>query len=74
VQVSNFAVLQRLGLKKPAWLPDFGQAKRKAILERFFSQPISREVRCGGVGMWQGGQSAPASTSAMHVSQLNCLS
>ena len=53
VQVANFAILQRLGLKKPAWLPDFGQDKRRAILERFFSSPISREVR--GAWRWQGG-------------------
>lgn len=39
--------MKRLGVKKPAWLPDFGKDKRKALLERFFASPISRQVWCG---------------------------
>lgn len=40
--VLSFAVSRALGLSRPTWLPDFGLAKRKAVLDRFFSAP-SRE-------------------------------
>lgn len=35
--------MKRLGLKKPSFLPDFGQEKRKAVLDRFFG-PVDSQV------------------------------
>ena len=45
LSVHAFQFMKRLGVKKPAWLPDFGKDKRKALLEHFFASPISRQVR-----------------------------
>ena len=41
VRIVSFGILKSLGFKKPAWLPDFGRSKRKAVLDRFFG-PIDR--------------------------------
>ncbi|CAL8463530.1 g3064 [Coccomyxa elongata] len=37
LEVQNFKFMKDLGLKKPAFLPDFGKEKRKALLDRFFT-------------------------------------
>lgn len=37
LEVQNFKFMKDLGPKKPAFLPDFGKEKRKALLDRFFT-------------------------------------
>ncbi|KAK9917218.1 hypothetical protein WJX75_001950 [Coccomyxa subellipsoidea] len=37
LEVQNFKFMKELGLKKPAFLPDFGKEKRKALLDRFYT-------------------------------------
>ena len=41
--VYAWALFKALGLQKPGWLPDFGVAKRKAVLERFFGGGIDHD-------------------------------
>jgi len=36
LQVVSWSFFKKLGLQKPAWLPDFGQPRRQRVLERFF--------------------------------------
>lgn len=41
--VLAWSFFKKLGLKKPAFLPDFGLKKRRALLQRFYG-PIDRRV------------------------------
>lgn len=42
VAVHSFQFFKSLGLKKPAFLPDFGRRKREAVLQRFFGCGTAR--------------------------------
>ncbi|CAL5223759.1 g6322 [Coccomyxa viridis] len=37
LHIQNFKFLKNVGLKKPGFLPDFGKEKRKAVLDRFYT-------------------------------------
>jgi len=35
--IYSWSLFKKLGMNKPSWLPDFGRARRQALLERLFS-------------------------------------
>lgn len=38
VEVVSFKFMKKLGVKKPGFLPDFGKAKRLAVIDEFFTR------------------------------------
>ena len=49
---ASWALFKLLGLTKPAFLPDFGREKRRALMERFFGAPDRQVYEVRGRGRW----------------------